>query len=171
MRFKNWRILFELFALGFLLPAHQMALYTYCFTGKEPPPCLAPPQHSLITWRIAARFAPFEEKGKITGVIWEGIGKMKGAKENDFSVMITQEQENDLYKGIFYASVPNREPRKVFYSCKLGQIFKCPHPAEAEWNQKVSGSRCPPSLDTGWKQNPPAARNKPSKNSCLGNIP
>lgn len=34
-------------------------------------------------------------------VIWENTGKIKGSKENDFLVMVEQEQEDDLYKVIF----------------------------------------------------------------------
>lgn len=54
-------------------------------------------------------------------VIWECIGKMKGAEENDFSVMDTQEM---IFIKFFYMLVPNRETKKAFYSCKVCQISK-----------------------------------------------
>lgn len=60
-------------------------------------------------------------------VIWKRIAKMKGTKENDFLVMVKQEQEDDLYKVIFLnISVPSftaaRYTRSPNFSSVPGRI-------------------------------------------------
>ena len=104
--------------------------------------------------------------------MWFGkvLGKWREQRKMIFSVMVTHQQEDDLYKVIFLnMSVPNRQGHFTAANyIKSPNVYR--H-SRQNWT-KMSQVGALPRLDAGWKQNSPIVQTnpKPIKNIYLRNV-